>query len=307
MGAEQKPMTEGRVVAGHGRRFVVETDAGARSLCLTSSRSLQVVCGDRVHISADHTADPRILEVLPRSSLFSKADDRGRAVPAAANLDQVMVVHAPLTASEPFLTDKYLASIEGMGIAVGLVFNKLDLAGGEAHVAVLERLDYLAALGYPLHRVSTRTGTGMEALARSLLGKSSLLVGQSGVGKSSLLNALVPEARHRIDELSAANDEGRHTTTATTLHPFPGGGALLDSPGVRDLALAHREPESVASLFRDFRSPASRCRFGNCLHLQEPGCGVKAAVESGGIPESRYTSYRWLMTTMRQAKDQRYD
>lgn len=300
-------MTEGRVVAGHGRRFVVETDTGARSLCLTSNRSLQVVCGDRVRISGDDTADPRILEVLPRTSLFSKTDNRGRSVPAAANLDLVLMVLAPLPAPELFLMDKYLASIESMDIAAGIALNKMDLVDEEDDGGLGRRLDYLGRLGYPVYRVSTLTGTGMEVLARSLVGKCSLLVGQSGVGKSSLLNALVPEARHRIDELSAATDEGRHTTTATTLHPFPGGGALLDSPGVRDLALAHREPESVAGLFRDFRAPASRCRFANCLHLQEPGCAVKAAVESGAIPESRYTSYRWLMTTMRQAKDQKYD
>lgn len=294
-----------RVVAGHGRRFVVETDSGERVLCLTATRSVQPVCGDRVRIGTGDAPD--ILTVLPRRSLFSKADARGRPVAAAANLDLVLMVLAPVPAPELFLMDKYLASIEGMAIAAGIVLNKMDLMDEEDDGGLGRRLDYLRGLGYPVHRVSTRTGSGMEALAAALGGHDSLLVGQSGVGKSSLLNTLVPEARHRIDELSAATDEGRHTTTRTTLHPLPGGGSLLDSPGVRDLELTDRDPAHVGPLFRDICAAAARCRFANCLHLQEPGCAVKVAVEAGAIPESRYTSYRWLMTTMQQAKDRKYD
>jgi ribosome biogenesis GTPase len=300
-----KESRDARVVAGHGRRFVVETETGERILCLTATRSVQPVCGDRVRIGAGDA--PGILEVLPRRSLFSKADARGRPVPAAANLDFVLMVLAPLPAPELFLMDKYLASIEGMGIAAAIVLNKMDLVDPDDDGGLGRRLDYLHRLGYPLHRVSTRSGEGMAELAAALEGHDSLLVGQSGVGKSSLLNALVPEADHRIDELSGATDEGRHTTTRSTLHHLPGGGALVDSPGVRDLELSDRDPAHVGPLFRDIREASSRCRFANCLHLQEPGCAVKEAVGSGTILESRYTSYRWLMTTMQQAKDQKYD
>lgn len=296
---------EARVVAGHGRRFAAETAEGKRLICLTAGRGVLPVCGDRVLIE-DGVVGPRILEVLPRTSLFNKADNRGRPVPLAANLDRVLVTLAVLPEPDPFLTDKYLASIAGMGIQAGLLFNKLDLPGAPQSMQAAH-LDYLEAAGYPVYRVSIRGGDGMAALREALRGRNSLLVGQSGVGKSSLLNALVPEVRHRIEALSAATDEGRHTTTATTLHPLSGGGALLDSPGVRDLMLAHRDPQAIAALFVEFPLQAAGCRFKDCLHLQEPGCAVKAAVESGGIAQSRYISYQRLVKTMQQAKERQYD
>ncbi|HEY1991747.1 MAG TPA: ribosome small subunit-dependent GTPase A [Gammaproteobacteria bacterium] len=296
---------EGRVVAGHGRRLVVETAEGARLTCLTATRDLHAVCGDRVKVEGD--GDPYIVEVLPRRSLFSKADGRGRAVPAVANLDRVFMVLAPIPVPELFLMDKYLAAIEGMGIEAGIVLNKLDLVDEEDDGGLGRRLAYLGGLGYPVYRVSTQDRAGLEGIAAALRGQVSMLVGQSGVGKSSLLNALVPEAGRRIDELSAATAEGRHTTTSTTLHPLPGGGALVDSPGVRDLELVVRDPAEIGPLFRDIRAIAQHCRFANCLHLQEPGCAVKKASEKEELPKSRYTSYKWLMTTMQQAKDRKFD
>ena len=298
-------LLDGRVVVGHGRRFVVETDSGERLTCLTASRTVQAVCGDRVRITTD--PEPRILEVLPRRSLFSKADARGRAVPAVANLDRVIMVLAPIPAPELFLMDKYLAAIEGMGIEAGIVLNKMDLVDADDDGGLGRRLAYLGGIGYPVYKVSTRDGSGLKALTTALQGHDSMLVGQSGVGKSSLLNMLVPEAGHRIDELSAATDEGRHTTTATTLHPLAQGGALVDSPGVRDLELSVRDPGGIGPLFRDICAAAPNCRFADCLHIREPGCAVMLAVEQKVILESRYSSYKKLVNTMRQAKERKYD
>ncbi|MGE5626036.1 MAG: ribosome small subunit-dependent GTPase A [Bacillota bacterium] len=300
-GTEQEAL----VLAGHGRRYAVETGDGKRLICLTAGREVHPVCGDRVRIE-DHVAGPRILGLLPRRSLFSKADNRGRAVALAANLDRVLVALAVLPEPDAFLTDKYLASIAGMGIPAGIVFNKTDLPEAAAAMQTA-RLDYLESIGYPVFRASARSGAGMEDLRGVLAGGSSLLVGQSGVGKSSLLNALVPGARHRIDELSAATDEGRHTTTTTTLHRLPDGGVLLDSPGVRDLLLANRDPGSVAPLFMEFPAHAAHCRFKDCLHMQEPGCAIKAAVENGTILESRLRNYQRLVKVMQQAEERKYD
>jgi ribosome biogenesis GTPase len=292
-------LLEGRVVAGHGRRFAVESADGRRLLCLTAGRSLQPVCGDRVRVEA--TPDGGVIQgLLPRASLFSKADARGRPQPAAANVEQVLVTLAMTPAPELFLLDKYLAAIVGMDIAAGIVFNKADLPAGPEQPVVDERLRYLGTLGYPVFRVSVETGDGMSGLSEALKGKYSLLVGQSGVGKSSLLNALIPGAGQRINELTAATDEGRHTTTGTTLHPLAAGGALLDSPGVRDLALVREHPQELARLFMDLKATAEHCRFKDCLHQREPACAVMAAVEKGLIPQDRYQSYRKLLNTMQR-------
>lgn len=296
---------EGRVVAGHGRRFVVETSEGARVSALTAGRQVQPICGDRVRIEPGPD-DALILEVLPRASLFCKSDDRGRAVPAAANLDQVVLTLAVEPRPEAFLTDKYLAAIASMQLSASILLNKIDLPECAA-VEASAHLGYLERLGYRIFRVNTRDGSGLDALRSGLTGRSSMLVGQSGVGKSSLLNALVPEARSRITELSAATGEGKHTTTATTLHPLPGGGTLLDSPGVRDLTLSHCPPQALRGLFLEFPGHAAHCRFADCLHIREPGCAVRAAVEQKEILESRYSSYKKLVNTMRQAEERKYD
>jgi len=296
-------LLEARVLAGHGRRFVVETSDGTRLTCLTASRALQPVCGDRLRVDP---GEALIRELLPRRSLFSKADARGKPRPVAANLDRVLVTLAVEPAVELFLLDKYLASIAGMGIEAAIIFNKTDLPG-DTPTPIRQQLGYYRGIGYPVFDASTRSGSGLDTLKTALAGGMSLLVGQSGVGKSSLLNALVPDARRRIDELSTATGEGKHTTTVTTLHALPGGGALLDSPGVRDLALSVVAPRDVARLFIEFTRHASDCRFPDCSHEKEPGCAVQAATKQGEILESRYGNYLKLLRVMRKSEKQKYD
>ena len=296
-------LLEARVLAGHGRRFVVETGDSTRLTCLTAARSLQPVCGDRLRVDPGAAL---IRELLPRRSLFSKADARGRPRPIAANLDLVLVTVAVEPEAQLFLLDKYLASIAGMGIEAGIVYNKTDLLAG-ASAPVQRQLAYYRGIGYSVFDVSSRSGAGLDALKAALAGRMSLLVGQSGVGKSSLLNALVPDARRRIDELSAISGEGKHTTTVTTLHALPGGGELLDSPGVRDLALTVVAPRDVARLFIEFPRHARDCRFPDCVHAQEPGCAVQAAAARGEILASRYANYLKLLGAMKKAEKQKYD
>jgi ribosome biogenesis GTPase / thiamine phosphate phosphatase len=288
----EEPSSEGRVVAAFGNRLLVEDMHGARHPAFVGRRGLRLVCGDRVRWQqSEENGDVAVIEILPRDTVLTRPDSRGRVEVLAANIDQVVVVCAPEPPPEPFIIDRYLAAAEVMGAAAVVACNKSDLAGTEA----LRVLEEFHAVGYPVLRVSAMSGTGLEALQAHLAGRCSILVGQSGVGKSSLLNVLLPGKNLATAQVSAATGEGRHRTTATTLHPLPGGGALLDSPGVRDFAPALGDSRLTAVGFREIVAAAERCRFSDCRHMREPDCAVKADIEEGRISARRYESYRRLL------------
>jgi ribosome biogenesis GTPase / thiamine phosphate phosphatase len=286
-------LAEGRVVAAYGQRLIVEDARGTRHPAFVGRRGLRIVCGDRVRWRPANAAggDVAVLDFLPRDSELTRPDARGRVEVLAANIDQVVVVCAPEPAPDPFIIDRYLAAAEVMGAAAMVACNKSELAG----TAALGVLEEFRTAGYPVLLVSAVTRDGLEALHAALIGQISILVGQSGVGKSSLLNVLLPGVEAATAQISAATGEGKHRTTATTLHPLPGGGALLDSPGVRDFAPALGDPRFAATGFREIVAAAEHCRFANCRHMREPGCAVKAAVEAGTLSPRRYESYRRLL------------
>lgn len=279
-------------MAAFGQRLLVEDAHGGRYPAFIGRRGLRLVCGDRVRWRpAEGDRDIAVVERMPRRSELMRPDSRGRVEVLAANIDQVVVVCAPQPVSDPYIIDRYLAAAEVMGVAALVACNKIDLPGAGA----LEMLDEFRAVDYPVLRVSALAGVGLDALHACLVGHCSILVGQSGVGKSSLLNALLPGIDVATAEVSAATGEGRHRTTATTLHPLPGGGALLDSPGVRDFAPALGDPRLAAAGFREIVAAAEHCRFANCRHMREPGCAVKERVEAGTLSARRYESYRRLL------------
>jgi ribosome biogenesis GTPase len=206
----------------------------------------------------------------------------------------VLVVVAPEPAPDAVLVDRYLVMVEQAGLDAAIVANKVDLGdSGEAGL-----LAGFIDAGYPLYSCSARSGTGLDDLRDKTADRVTLLVGQSGVGKSSLLNALVPDLELQTGELSTATGEGRHTTTATTRYRLPGGGALVDSPGVREFWLPHMAGSDLAAGFREIRQHAGECRFRDCAHLKEPDCAVLAALAAGRISERRYNSYRQLARTI---------
>ncbi len=285
----------GRVVASHGRNALVECDDGSRLRCRLYGRRLSVVCGDRVQCSREATegADALITRVEKRHSELARQNQRGDAEVFAANLSQLIVVLAPSPQPDFALCDRYLAAAEWAGLKAVIAANKCDLPA--AAQLLQPRLALYRALGYPVVETSKRLDGGTESLTLLLQGETSVLVGQSGVGKSSLTNLLIPGVDVAVQALSLGTDEGRHTTTASTLYHLPAGGDLIDSPGVRDFLPPLPAPARIASGFREIDAASAGCRFNDCRHLREPACAVLEAAAAGTIDSSRVASYRQLL------------
>lgn len=290
---------EGLVSAHHGGETRVRDAAGETWRCAPPRRGERPVCGDRVLWEPAAGGGGRVLAVRPRRNLLARPDGRGGQRPLAANLDRVVVVVAPDPPLQELLLDRYLVAAEHFAIPAAVLLNKTDLAATRELDALVERLAPYADLGYPLRLASTRSGAGMDGVGALLGGGRSMLVGQSGVGKSSLIRALAPDAPVAVGALSAATGHGRHTTSATTLYPLPGGGELVDSPGVRDFGLWHLPPEALARGYVELREPAGRCRFRDCSHRHEPDCGVREALARGAVSAARYQRYRTLYEQLR--------
>ncbi|HVC29767.1 MAG TPA: ribosome small subunit-dependent GTPase A, partial [Steroidobacteraceae bacterium] len=226
---------DARVIAAFGRHLLLQDGSGRAIKARPFGRDLQVVCGDHVRCREDaRHGEVHVMEVLPRRTALYRSNARGRVEPVVANLTRLLVVVAPVPPPDPFVADRYLAAAESAGIAATPVLNKADL-GIEA--ALRTQLDVYSAAGYEYIAVSAGTGEGVGALLAACAGQVAALVGQSGVGKSSLVRRLVPDAEVEIGGL-IRDAEGRHTTTVSLLYELPGGGRLIDSPGVRDFAPA---------------------------------------------------------------------
>lgn len=298
-------MANGIVIINYSRQVVVEDETGHRHDCLVKGRRLQPVCGDRVVWSVQADGVNVIDEILPRRSLLYRYDVRRQQQPLAANLDQLLIITAVEPTLEPFLLDKYLVAAEALGIQPVIVLNKIDLLTDAQHEKLRTTLQPYATLGYPLLELSASTRAGLEGLKAALQNRSSALVGASGTGKSSIAAALLGDVAIRTGAISTARGEGRHTTTTTTLYHLPDGGDLIDSPGVRDFMLWPMPVTELKQHFVEFREPAARCRFNDCIHLNEPSCAVRAALLNGAISQQRYDSYQGLVKIM-QAQYQAY-
>ncbi len=286
----------GRVVAAHGRRVVVEDDSGGRRSCRMYGRRLRAVCGDRVRWVAEDAegAEGLVTAVEPRRSELARISANGDSEVIVANLDQLVAVLAPVPTPDFDMCDRYLAAAEWSGLEAAIVLNKSDLPAAEASGIAAELATY-GSLGYTVARTSKRVDDGARPLAAILADRTSVLVGQSGVGKSSLLNMLIPGVEATVQEISRATEEGRHTTTASSLYALPEGGSLIDSPGVRDFAPPLPSPRDVATGFREIVAESAGCRFPDCRHTGEPGCQVTVAAKAGRISARRLSSYRQVL------------
>jgi ribosome biogenesis GTPase / thiamine phosphate phosphatase len=279
----------GTVLASYGRGALVQAQ-GVTLHCALSGRKQRVVCGDRVAWGYPPSADgPSVLSVEPRRNLIERIDARGRAEPVASNLDRLAIVVAPEPAPDWFLVDRYWAGAVLKDMDALLIVNKLDLAGPsmEPELATYRNLQ-LSCLD-----VSSQTGEGIAALEQVLAGGVTLLVGQSGVGKSSLVNSLAPEAAAQTAELTR-DDEGRHTTTTARWYALGANSAIIDAPGVRDFAPPASLVRAAERGFIEIHQLSVNCRFKDCRHMEEPGCAVRSAVVTLQIAPRRYESYRRL-------------
>lgn len=299
--ADNAAATTGLIIAAHGQHGILETASGDQKRYVVKGRRLRVVCGDRVCWSEQkHGTRVLISSILARNNVLERQPP-GQIKPEilAANLTCLVVVFAPVPAPDWFLIDRYLCAAELMGCRVLLVGNKNDLAfaraADEAEIQDYGRLDY------PVLSVSATNGDGVQQLAEALKSETGIVVGQSGVGKSSLINQLVPDAGITVGAVSRATAEGIHTTTASAMHQLPGGGRLIDTPGVRDFVPAISEATRVQNGFPEILAAADGCRFNDCQHLREPDCAVKQRRDAGQISGRRYEAYKRLLRSAARA------
>jgi len=243
--------------------------------------------------------------VEPRTSILTRPDYYDGLKPVAANVDQMIIVSSVLPELSLNIIDRYLVASETLNIAPLLVLNKIDLLEPEQLTQYREWLKEYERIGYKVLFVSKQTGEGIAELEAELKDRINIFVGQSGVGKSSLVNALMPQFNVEEGEISENSGLGQHTTTASRLYHIPTGGDLIDSPGVREFGLWHLEAEEVTKAFVEFRPFLGGCKFRDCKHNDDPGCVLRQAVEDGEINEIRFANYHRILESMAEVKANR--
>ena len=280
----------GLVIANYGRSVDVEATDGRVFRCHQRANLKIPVAGDQVSWQAEDEGQGVILAISKRHGELQRPDSQGRLRTVAANIDTIVVVFAIEPEPHHNMLDRYLIAAEIAGIKPLLVLNKSDLLNDAGQAAMAEFSQLYRTIGYQVETASATTQGGTERLSQLLQGQTSVFVGQSGVGKSSLISAILPDQDLRIGALSSGALKGRHTTTARLYH-LPTGGCIVDSPGIREFALYHLENHEIAPGFAEFRPWIQECRFRDCNHLNAPGCALISAMEQGKISERRYQSY----------------
>lgn len=286
---DDKTACEGLVITRYSRHAHVEDSEGHAIHCGIRSHITSLVAGDRVIWQPEGPSQGSIVDVLPRNSVLGRPDEQGQLKPIAANITQIMIVIAPLPAVSWLLLDSYLVMAETLQLQPYIILNKTDL-----EIASIQHylLQHYEPLGYPLIFTNIKS-QDLNALQKTLRQQTSVFVGQSGVGKSSLISQLLPQEATRIKtgEVSQQSQFGCHTTSNSHLYHMPSGGNIIDSPGIREFALWTMAPATVALGFREFKPYINHCKFRNCTHHNTPNCAVIQAVKSQQISLKRYENY----------------
>ena len=286
LGAEQVGLVSTRY---SNQVDVVTSPTSEPQRCYLRSNLESVVTGDHI-IWRPGKPYGVVCAVQPRQTVLDRPDSRGKLRPVAANIDRIVIVIASEPRPHANLIDRYLVAIEHRGIQPILLRNKIDIASDNEQLAK-NLLHTYKTLGYQVIEVSAHENDGIEQLNATLKQHTSVFVGQSGVGKSSLINAICPAAEAAIGSLSEAHTKGRHTTTTANLFFLPDGGQLIDSPGIREFGLIHLDEHDIALGFIEFQPFLGNCKFRDCSHQNDPGCALQNALEAGKISPQRMQSY----------------
>ena len=283
----------GTIIAAHGRHYLADVD-GRKLQCVTRGKKTNIAVGDVVNLKMT-SEDQAVIESIAERKTLLYRSDQYKSKLLAANLTRLFIVVATEPGFADDLISRSLVAAEAAGIEAHLILNKTDVA--ELLPKARERLLAYTSLGYPLHEVSARANPehAVATLMPLLAGQSSIFIGQSGMGKSSLINLLVPDADIAVREISAALDTGKHTTTFTRLYALEGGASIIDSPGFQEFGLYHLTEGMLERAFVEFAPYLGGCKFYNCRHLIEPQCAILAAVAEGKIASFRHTLYGQLL------------
>lgn len=281
-------MPQGLVVASYGKRYDVELADKTRIKCVTRGKKTDLACGDNVNIKLTDKAEGVVESSLPRTSLLYRSNEYKSKI-LAANVTQIVIVLATQPSFYEALLNRCLIAAEAVNIKPLIVLNKCDLNDDDN---AKTRLQLYSDLGYEVVHLSAKQD--IQALNQYLANHRSVLVGQSGMGKSTIINALLPNMHVRTQEISTVLDSGKHTTTATHLYHLDSNSSLIDSPGLQEFGLNHLSNEQLELAFKEFRPYLGKCRFNNCKHSHEPDCAVINAVNDGKISSIRLNLYKNL-------------
>lgn len=291
----------GQVITRYGQHADIENEKGEMVRCNLRRNVGSLVCGDRVIWRPYNTSDTEssgvIEAVEPRTSEFVRPDFYDGLKPVAANIDQIIIVAALLPDLTPSIIDRYIVAVEQLAITPVIVINKMDLLNDANKDMVEQTIQLYRDVGYQVLPISATEEQGIATVMDLLANKTSVFVGQSGVGKSSLVNAILPQVNILTKQVSTNSRLGQHTTTSSRLYRLANSGAIIDSPGVREFAMWHLETEQILMGFIEFKPFLGLCKFRDCQHKKDPGCALKQAIKDGKVTEQRYQSYLKILQT----------